>query len=97
MNETETTWDDDPGFGLAEAQIAAIEEAFAERDRTLAAIRREVAELTARLPAGTDAPDTDIAARLAAIETRLDGQENALRHILERLIAFFEADNPGAY
>ena len=32
--------------------------------------------------------------RLAAIENRLDQQDQALRHVLQRLIAFFERSAP---
>ena len=90
-----------PGEGLAEAQIAAIEGAFAEHDRMLTRLRRELDDLRAQ-PPSTDAglgsnpePSVDVEERLAAIETRLDQQDQALRHVLQRLIAFFEREGPG--
>ena len=84
------------GDGLAEAQIAAIEGAFAEHDRILARLRRELAELRDRpAPEPTHAALEDgLEERLAAIETRLDQQDQALRHVLQRLIAFFERSAP---
>lgn len=75
--------------GLAEAQIQAIEQAFAERDREMARLRKEMTELRAR-PAETNGGD-DTAARLDAIEARLDEQEASLRRVLTRLVEFFEA------
>lgn len=85
--------------GLAEAQIAAIEDAFAEHDRMLARLRGELAELRER-PVGAAATDMaggDIEDRLSAIETRLEQQEQAIRHVLQRLIAFFERTGPAAF
>ncbi len=78
--------------GLAEVQIAAIEGAFAEHDRLLSRLRSELAELR-------DQPDghaTLVGERLSAIEARLDKQEQALRHVLQRLIGFFERGPPGS-
>ena len=83
------------GDGLAEAQIAAIEGAFAEHDRMLARLRGELAELRegpAEPAANGQAPH--IEERLSAIETRLDQQEQALRHVLQQLIAYFEEAGP---
>lgn len=77
-----------PPSGLAEVQLEAIEEAFAEHDRKLARLRRELAELREGA-AGGAVPD-GVEQRLDAIEARLDQQEHALRHVLERLIGFFE-------
>ncbi len=77
-----------PGAGLAEAQLDAIEGAFAEHDRKLARLRRELAEL--RDHAGAPAAPARVEDRLDSLESRLDQQEAALRHVLERLIAFFE-------
>ena len=71
-----------PEGGLAEAQIAAIERAFAVRDRRFAALRDE---LSALRPGGGDN------ARLALIERRLDEQEEALREMLTTLVRYFEA------
>lgn len=75
--------------GLAESQIEAIEGAFAEQDRRLARLRRELAELRGSTGYAAPAPGP-LLDRLEAIEARLDQQEQALRHLLERLIAFFE-------
>lgn len=83
------------GEGLAEAQIAAIEGAFMEHDRLIARLRRELEELrtqTAAQPAST--ADDALEERLAGIEARLDGQDQALRHVLQRLIGFFERERP---
>lgn len=77
---------------LAEAQLDAIEGAFAEHDRKLARLRRELAELRDGSAGGAASPA--IEDRLAAIESRLAQQEQALRHVLERLIAFFEREGP---
>lgn len=77
-----------PPAGLAEAQLDAIEGAFAEHDRKLARLRRELAELRDR--SGTSHAPASLEGRLDALEARLDQQEAALRHVLERLIAFFE-------
>lgn len=82
--------------GLAEAQIAAIEGAFAEHDRMLARLRRELAELRDASPAARPAEGAEgVDERLEAIEARLEQQEQALRHVLERLIAHFERTGPG--
>ena len=75
--------------GLAEAQLEAIEGAFAEQDRRLAKLRRELADLRGSTGYAAPAPGP-LLDRLEAIEARLDQQEQALRHLLERLIAFFE-------
>lgn len=75
--------------GLAEAQLEAIEGAFAEHDRRLARLRRELADLRGSTGYAAPAPGP-LLDRLEAIEARLDQQEQALRHVLERLISFFE-------
>ena len=80
--------------GLAEAQIAAIEGAFAEHDRMLTRLRRELDELRDHPPVGKAAPGDAIEDRLATIEARLDQQDQALRHVLQRLIAYFEREGP---
>lgn len=79
-----------PAGGLAEAQLDAIEGAFAEHDRKLARLRRELAELRDR-PVATHLGE---GSRLDQLEARLDQQDAALRHVLERLIAFFEREGP---
>lgn len=86
------------GEGLAEAQIAAIEGAFAEHDRVLARLRRELGELRDRPVPEADHPSLahGLEQRLAHIEARLDQQDQALRHVLQRLIAFFERSGPVA-
>ena len=85
-----------PAEGLAEAQIAAIEDAFAEHGRMLTNLRRELEELRERPAAISDegTPADRVEERLAALETRLDQQEQALRHVLQRLIGFFEREGP---
>ncbi len=80
--------------GLMEVQIRAIEQAFAERDRHLAALRQEVEELGAANK-GAVAP-ADIEARLTRIEERLDEQENSLRHVLTMMIEYFESQGTRA-
>lgn len=83
---------------LAEAQIEAIEHAFAERDRMLAQLRRELTELRDRRePPATPAASAALEAedRLTGIEARLDQHEQALRHMLERLIVYFEGAGSG--
>lgn len=81
--------------GLGEAQIEAIESAFAEHDRALTRLRRELAELRARPEPNTaPAAPLDVEERLEAIETRLDQQEQALRHMLEKMIEYFEGAGP---
>lgn len=73
--------------GLLAAQIKAIESAFAERDKHLAALRNEVKQLE---EVGKDTSPSDTKARLARIEARLDEQEHSLRHVLTMMIEFFE-------
>lgn len=87
-----------PEPALGEAQIEAIEHAFAERDRMLARLQRELAELRERpepaaVPAAS-APE-ELEERLAGIEERLDRHEQALRHMLEKLIEYFERERAG--
>ena len=72
---------------LLAAQIKAIESAFAERDKHLAALRNEVKQLE---EVGKDTSPSDTKARLARIEARLDEQEHSLRHVLTMMIEFFE-------
>ncbi len=91
MVASETTSQAEPA--LAEAQIAAIENTFAEHDRMLGKLRRELAELRERpepepAPASAFAPGSD--ERLDMIEARLEQHEQALRQMLERLIVYFE-------
>ena len=76
--------------GLSEAQIAAIEGAFAEHERMLARLRRDVEEMRSAPAEPED--DGGPTARIAALEARIDKQEQALRHVLERLIGFFERE-----
>ena len=84
------------GEGLSEAQIVAIENAFAEHNRVLARLRRELDDLRLRPeePLAADPGVETIGDRLDAIEARLDHQDQALRHVLQRLIAFFEREGP---
>jgi putative secretion ATPase (PEP-CTERM system associated) len=80
--------------GLLDHQIEAIEAAFADRDRHMAALRREVENLGQRKASG-DVPE-DIGQRLATIETRLDEQERSLRHVLTMMIDYFESQGSRA-
>lgn len=98
LDRDQSASEDDAGAppgapGLAEAQLDAIEGAFAEHDRKLARLRRELADLRER--SGAAAAPARLEVRLETIEARLDQQEAALRHLLERLIAFFEREGPG--
>ena len=76
--------------GLLDHQIEAIEGAFAQRDKHMAALRREVEKLAAA-KAGEGAVPEDIDQRLSAIEQRLDDQERSLRHVLTMMIDYFES------
>ena len=80
--------DEEPA--LLDAQIEAIEQAFADRDRIVASLRKEVADLkkTANRPA-QDADD-DMAEKLASIESRMEDQERTLRQVLAMMIDYFE-------
>ena len=76
-----------PG-GLTEQQIAAIEQAFRQRDRELRQLREEIARLHEEgLGAGSRQDE-----RLAAIEARLDEQEETLRRVLSLAIERLESD-----
>ena len=84
--------------GLLEAQITAIEKAFAERDRHLDALRGEVERIAAL---GNDSSDEvtvspSLDARLTRIEARLDEQEQSLRQVLTMMIDYFEQVGPRA-
>ena len=76
--------------GLAEAQIVAIERAFADRDRELDQLRREIGETRASFAGETGQGSDAVDERLARIEARLDEQEQSLRHVLAQLIEFLE-------
>ncbi|MBU2341506.1 MAG: XrtA-associated ATPase [Alphaproteobacteria bacterium] len=76
--------------GLAEAQIVAIERAFADRDRELDQLRREIGETRASFAGETGQGSDALDERLARIEARLDEQEQSLRHVLAQLIEFLE-------
>lgn len=71
-------------------QIQAIEEAFAERDRHLNALRREVQSLSAQGVGKVEMP-ADLDARLSAIKSRIEEQERSLRHVLTMMIDYFES------
>ncbi len=73
---------------LLDAQIEAIEKAFAQRDKAIASLRKEMANLSQSATSETSA---DVEERLAAIETRLDEQERSLRHVLTMMIDYFES------
>lgn len=83
---------DPPAAGLREAQIDAIESAFAEQQRALIRLRRELAELRDRPEPAVLHPSSDVRERMAEIDARLDQQEQALRHVLEKLIEYFDGD-----
>lgn len=75
----------------ADTRGKTLEDAFARQEQELSNLRLELAELRvqARLePARIDE-------RLDALEARLDRQDEALRHVLERLIGFFDRDRAG--
>ena len=74
---------------LLDAQIDAIEQAFAERDEAIAALRSELAQISRDATAGEVSGNLE--ARLAAIETRLDDQERSLRQVLTMMITYFES------
>ncbi|WP_100261195.1 XrtA/PEP-CTERM system-associated ATPase [Qipengyuania seohaensis] len=76
--------------GLLDHQIEAIEGAFAQRDKHMAALRREVEKLAAAKDSEGAVPE-DIDQRLSAIEQRLDDQERSLRHVLTMMIDYFES------
>ena len=76
--------------GLLDHQIEAIEGAFAQRDKHMAALRREVEKLAAAKDSGGAVPE-DLDQRLSAIEQRLDDQERSLRHVLTMMIDYFES------
>lgn len=83
-----------PEKGLLDHQIEAIEAAFAERDKHMSALRREVEKLDRNRATG-DLPE-DIGQRLASIEARLDEQERSLRHVLTMMIDYFESQGSRA-
>lgn len=76
--------------GLLDAQIEAIEGAFAERDKQMVSLRSEVQKLAATRADSGEMP-SDLGDRLAAIEARLDEQERSLRHVLAMMIDYFES------
>ncbi len=73
---------------LLDYQIEAIESAFAERDEHLAALRREVEQLSGARTSG-EVP-ADLERRLDALEIRVEEQERSLRHVLTMMIDYFE-------
>ena len=84
--------DPEQGVALLDAQIEAIEEAFAAQNDAIQSLRREIAELGARqerqpVEPSTAQLDDD---RLAEIEARLDEQERRLRQVLTMMINYFE-------
>ncbi len=70
----------------------AIERAFADRDRELDQLRREIGETRASFAGETGEGSDAVNARLERIEARLDEQEQSLRHVLAQLIQFLEAN-----
>jgi putative secretion ATPase (PEP-CTERM system associated) len=83
-----------PDKGLLDHQIEAIEAAFAERDKHMSALRREVEKLGQKQ--ATDDLPADVGQRLASIEARLDEQERSLRHVLTMMIDYFESQGSRA-
>ena len=79
----------DEEAALLDAQIEAIEKAFAQRDKAIASLRKEMEGLSHGSAAAE--PSGDLEERLAAIETRLDEQERSLRHVLTMMIDYFES------
>ena len=77
--------------GLMEFQIEAIEKAFAVRDKHMRRLRREVEKLAQAGETAGGAPSAETDQRLAAIERRLDEQEQSLRHVLTMMIDYFES------
>ncbi len=77
--------------GLLDVQIEAIEGAFAERDKHMAALRREVEKLAAAPQRTGGEVPADLDKRLSDIERRLDEQEQSLRHVLTMMIDYFES------
>lgn len=73
--------------GLAEAQIAAIEQAFSDRDRAMKELRRDMDALR---PSAAFQTGDDVSERLAAIDARLDQQEQSLRQVMASLIEILE-------
>lgn len=78
--------------GLAETQIRAIEEAFAERDEEIRQLREELASIKEENDSDGGNANDGLAERMSGIETRLEEQEQSLRHMLEMLIEFFESN-----
>ncbi|MBX7457483.1 AAA family ATPase [Qipengyuania sp. 1NDH17] len=73
---------------LLDAQIEAIEKAFAQRDKAISSLRKEMANLA---QSASSEPSGDVEERLAAIEMRLEEQERSLRHVLTMMIDYFES------
>ena len=86
--EEPVTAEPDNDAALLDAQIEAIEKAFAQRDKAIASLRKEMASLS---QGASSEPSADVEERLAAIETRLDEQERSLRHVLTMMIDYFES------
>ena len=78
--------------GLAEAQIAAIEEAFSGHENQIAKLRREIADLQQASATPSDFIPDAVEQRLAAMEARLSEQEASIRHVLSLLIEHFEGE-----
>ena len=70
------------------------EAAFAERDKHMSALRREVEKLSQER--ATDDLPADVDQRLTSIEARLDEQERSLRHVLTMMIDYFESQGSRA-
>lgn len=74
-------------------RMAALSATLAEAELRLTELGREVADLRDRNTADAQATDetrTALTERLDRLEARIDEQDRALKHVLSRLIRFFE-------
>ena len=92
MSQSQAPAPQDPVHGeetaLLDAQISAIEEAFAQRDKVISSLRKEVAALAQEKSEPASGDNSD---RIAALEARLDDQERSLRQVLTMMINYFES------
>ena len=77
-------------YPVDDTRMEELGAALEEQTSEIAALRRELAEL--RAGASTDDAQSAIEQRVSAMEHRLDQQEQALKHMLGRLIGYFEGD-----
>lgn len=76
---------------LAHTHRETLEEALARQEQELSDLRLELTELRVQAKLAPARIDE----RLDALEARLDRQDEALRHVLERLIGFFDRERAG--